>query len=353
MPVVFVLPELLPVFVAVAAMLLLWASTTLLVKPLVWIFSQIPVVGEHIGDAISGFWQFLTGWAQTWAQSAVQPLVDAADWISGTFQYLIHQAYLAVSAIHSSLVVTADRVTTWVGWAQAQVALLLTRAAATATAIAGLTAHNVYVAGQLAWIVATRIPGAIATAVVTVERWVAAQLLTLHRALTAAIALAAAEARALLASEALARAGGDAAVRAAAAAELLLAQKAVASAMAALRTSVNADVRAVERSVAGVQTQIGTWAIPATIAATITTTIAEVTRIARCNDPMCAFLTPQLGILNAIEDGVMLAAVVELVRAAAHDPEAAAHTAVADFEGVAGAVEGLLADLTGIRARAA
>jgi hypothetical protein len=352
-PVVLVLPELLPVVVAVAAMLLLWASTTILVKPLIWLFSQIPVVGERLGDAIGGFWHFLTDWASTWAQQAIQPLVDAADWISGTIQYLARQAQAAVSSIYSSIVTVSGKVITLAGWAQAQVAALLTRAAATAASIAGLVAHNAYVALQLAAIVAVKIPGAVAQAVATAQAWAAAQLLTLHRALTAAIALVAAEARALLAAEAVARAGGDAAARAAAAAELLLAQRAIAAAMTALRTSTQVEVQALDHAIQGVQTQIGNWAIPATIAATITATMTEVIRIARCNDPMCSWLSPQLGILNLVEDGIMLAAVVELVQAAAHDPEGAARVAIADFEAVAGGVEGLLADLTGIRARAA
>src|SRR5206468_12366075 len=75
MPIFFATP-MAPVFVAVAVMLLAWAVTTLLQRPLVFLLQNIPVVGYSIAAAVGNAIGSVIEWALSWAKAAVAPLVE-------------------------------------------------------------------------------------------------------------------------------------------------------------------------------------------------------------------------------------------------------------------------------------
>src|SRR4051812_45929581 len=64
------------VFVGVAVMLLAWAVTTLLQRPLVYLLERVPVVGYSISQAVGNAIGAVIDWALGWAKAAVDPLVQ-------------------------------------------------------------------------------------------------------------------------------------------------------------------------------------------------------------------------------------------------------------------------------------
>lgn len=345
---VVAIPAAVLVVIALAVLLLAWASSVFLAKPLTWLLLQLPVVGQSAAKAVGGMLDSIATWVLSWGQGAVQAMVDALDFVIGSAQWLVRQLAITLSSIVNTLTKLGAWTYAHVGALAGQVATLLARvnaiAAQLATALARITALGVTVGG----IIATRLPAAIASAVAQAAKYADAAVRQLDRTLRAAIAAALATAFAAITAEERARQAADAAVRAAAAAEAANAARSAAAALAQAERTIGIEVDGLGRAIDGVATKIGPLAWP-TVAIGLTTILTELETMRRaCVDPTCSFMGPQLRSLELAQDVAMLAAISALVAQAARDPEAAAAETLAAVRPIDGLVRSTFGAISGI-----
>jgi hypothetical protein len=313
------------------------------------VFRGIPVVGSQIHDAIVSLGAAFGAWVGARLAPAIQPLIDAVDFIVGIPTWIVRTATAALTWAYIAIVTTTSQLGVVRAWAEAQVASILGHLASLASRLADVVGRVTAAEAAIARVVAITVPAAIATAVGQAVNRARELVAAASASLSTAILVAKAAVLAALGQEAAARLAADAAVRAAAAAEAAAVGRAASAAIAAEAAATLAGDAALERTIAGLRSQVGEWAGPATIAATITATLTEVSRLRRCADPMCSYLTPQLAALTAIQDAALLAALTGLAVQASHDPEGAARETVAAVGSIEGAISGALGALTGIR----
>jgi hypothetical protein len=347
--VVLAVPALVAVVVAFAALVMAWFRPQGLQGVIDQFLRGVPIVGGQIADAARSIASALGGWIASWIDGLVQPLVDVLDFSVGWARAGVQGATRVLGWLYATVAGLHAAITLGLAAASSTAGRLALSLQAEAAQVAGMALRLAATASLVSTIIAVRIPAAILTAATTAERVAAGALAAAVSSLQAFMLAQVAGLAHLLGQEALAREAADAAVRAAAAAQASEVARAAAAALAAERAFVGAEVGTIGQAIDGVQAKIGEWAVPATIAATITATIAEVEQLRRCNDPMCSYLTPQLGALQAIEDVALLAAIAELVHEAAHNPAAAARDTIATADPIIGAVRGILGDLAGIQ----
>lgn len=349
MPLVLALPPLVELVIGVAALLLAWASSLYLVKPLVWIVGQIPVIGGQIAQGATGLGAKVGEWVGTWIVGTIQGTINILDWASGSATYAIRNATSALSWAHDSIIGIARAFYSRMAAAESGLALVLTRAQALAAQVAGMASRVTAVAVQVAYLATVGLPGAIATATAHAVATSGQAIAAVRATLQAAIAAASAAALASIGQEAAARASADAAIRAAAAAEAALIGRQAAAALAAQEAAIGAEVGQIGQAIDGIAAKIGPIAFP-TVAIGLTTIQTLIRTLERdCINPTCGFIGPQLGALEALEDVALLAAVAELVAHAAQHPQAAAADTIGDAGPLLGAVSGLFRELTGIQ----
>lgn len=344
---VLALPAVAVVAIAVAMLLLLYLRPVGLQDVIEQFLRGVPIVGGQIVDAFRNIIGAIGSWITTWVDPMVQPLVDLLDFVVGLPVAVVAATIRAVGVVVARLAGLASAITLGLAAAASRISGLAASLELAAARIAGIVAQLAALASRVSSIVTTAIPAAISRAVALAEAWTRDQLAALRALLTAATLALESRVLALLGQEQLARQAGDAAARAFAQARAAEVAAAAAVAIALERTATGARLGELGQAIDGVETAIGEWAAPVTIAATIATTIAEIEQLRRCTDPMCAYLSPQLGALEAIADVATIAAIAELLHAAAHDPEAAAKATLAAVGPVVAGAAGLFGELTG------
>lgn len=346
---VLAFPAIFVVAVAVAMLLLLYTRPAGLQDVIEQFLRGVPIVGGQIVDAFRSILGAIGSWISSWADSTIQPLVDLLDFVVGLAVAVVTAGARVVGFLQARLAGIAAAITLGLATVGSRIAGLVVGAALMAARISALVATAAALGSRISSIVATTIPAAISRAVAIAETWAQGQLAALRSFVTAGLLALESRLLSLLGQERLARAAGDAAARAYAQARAAEVAAAAATALALERSATGVRLGELGQAIDGVESTIGQWAIPATIAATIATTIAEVEKIRACNDPMCAYLSPQLGALEAIADAATIAAIAELLHAAAHDPQAAARATIDAVGPVVAGAGSLFSELTGAR----
>lgn len=152
------------VFFAIALLLLAWAITVLIQKPLVFLLEHVPVIGGSIASAVSDVIGNVIHWATDWAGKAVQPFValvavpiNALLDLVSSLSALADTIQTALARVASVAAGEVGRVADRIASAVAQLGSLVNLVAAARTAIATLF-------DRLGTLVTVTLPGAIAAA---------------------------------------------------------------------------------------------------------------------------------------------------------------------------------------------
>jgi hypothetical protein len=346
---VIALPLIGVVFAVAFLALLAWGPLQRLMQFVIDHVQDIPGVGGYLANAFRSMGYAVGSWIASWLDPAIRPLTDLVDFVSGTIQYWIRTASKAIAAAGYRLSVLGAKEIADVGALFGRAAAAIAADLALTARLAGEIAARLSLGLTVAGIIATRIPGAIAYAIHAAEVYAAAAVAAAEARALAEVASAVAFARSLVIAEEAARAAADAAIRAAVLADVGAVERTIGADVAALERTIGADVGTLGRAITGVESQVGAWVGPLTIAGAIAAAVAEIERIRLCNDPMCSTLSPTLGLLNGVADVVTLAILAELIASAVSDPEGAARTVAADAAPLVGLAGGIFGDLTGIR----
>lgn len=310
------------VVAALAVLLVVWAASILLVKPLVFLLSNLPVIGTNIATNLQRGADAVVTWAADWAKGACGAVVQ-----------IISVPVTWVGQIISDVVDFGGDVVGNILKLVGQVATL-----------AGQVVHNAaYAVGQLIALgakivaVAATIPGIAAdvarTVVAAAEKALRASIAAVSAALSAAIAAE----QALIASvkgNLIALIAGQVAVVTAA----------LATAIATLRAEWATDLKPIEAQL-GQLGQVLAPVLALDLAFTIPQILTQIkTMKLECVDPLCGVLGPLLGGISALGDVATLAIVGGVVGEAVANPVGTARTTAS----VVGEVESLAGDLFGL-----
>lgn len=321
MPVVVVVAGVaLDVVEVLVILMVAWFASLLLIKPLTWLISQVPVVGQQIAQALENGVGAMEQWMQQQAKNSLAPLVAIVSAPVHWLQSVIGQAVTAAESIVAQLVAMVQSVlqlAARVSLALSNIAGELGSLAARIAALWSALATTAYrVASALIAVAESRLRALIAG--------VSASIPVLDRILRAVIASEVAKVVSLITAT-------DHALR------LLLA-----TTVATLRHEWATDLAPIQRGL--------DVALPVTTAVTAVGVIpfvaewaTELPRIVdECVKPGCSALGPSLDWLNALNEGATLAAMVALMSAATNDPEGTAGTIVGAVNGVDRALSGIL-----------
>lgn len=310
------------VVAAFAVLLVVWACSVLLVRPLTWLLSSLPVIGSEVADRLSRGMDAVVNWAADWAKGAVGAMV----------------AIISVPVTWVGQVIANV-----VGFAGDVVGNLLSLVGKAATLAAEVVHNAAYATGQLIALGAKLV--ALAASVPGIAADVARSLIaTAEKVLRTAIAaVSAALAAAVAAEQALiARVKGDLL-------SLIAGQVGVVvSAMAALAQTLRAewatDLKPIEAELGHIG-QVLAPVLALDLALVIPRILTDIQTMRRdCVDPLCGVLSPILGTISAVGDVATLALVGGVVGEAIANPAATAHATA----GLADDIHGLAADLFGL-----
>lgn len=343
---VFVTVPIAQLFVAIAVLLLAWAVTTLLVKPLVTLLEHVPLIGGTIAQAIADVTGTVIDWATSWAKGAVGGLVQLVaapirailDLFAmlGSLGDTIANAIAQVGAVAAGAVgLVADRL-----------ASLVSQVAGIAKSVAAAAANIGTLFSRVAAIVATAIPGAIETVQAWARSFVHGLVNALEAELRAVIAAVSASIGLLIAA---ALAPIQALIRALPAAW----QAAIAVAVQPLTLGLGALGDWVRQAVGGILARLSTLEgllpllalIP--LIGIIPRTIDEFWRTkTKCVDPTCGLLGDLLGGLGAAGELLTGSVLIYLVTRSIDDPEGTAQ----EVHGWAPELRGLASEVTQVLA---
>lgn len=186
MPVVMAAP-LVPVFVAVAVLLVAWAITVLLVKPLTMLLSKLPIIGGAVAGAVGGAVGGVVKWAEDWAKGAVKPLLELiAVPINAVVNFINMVGSFADTASHAIQNVWSAA-SGAVGQVAERLTSLVKQVGSLAATLAAAVANIGTLFARVAAIIATTIPGAIAAVKAWAKALVESALDALEHVLRAAI----------------------------------------------------------------------------------------------------------------------------------------------------------------------
>lgn len=320
MPIVGVLAAAMPeVIPALALLMVAWALSILLIRPVAWLLGNIPVVGGHIANALYSGASAVTSWAVNLARSGVDamiqlvsaPVARLVDFVTALV-LTVETAGERIGDLARNLTVTAGALWAEANALSARIANALAATAALAAAVPGLVAEGAR--------------AVVAAALAPVQAAVAA----LQRALAAG-----------LAAEAAARLAGQSQLAATVAGVQAAAAAALAGAIAAERAQTQAALATVATDVAQVGASVKPVAL-ATATALVAPVAAELSRLTReCIEPTCSVISPQLDTLQALLTGELVILAGLFLEEAIRDPEGTARE-------VAGAVDTVYRDAVGV-----
>lgn len=346
---VLVLAEIGEALAAFGAYLIVAVLIAWMIGALALVLSHVPVIGDQIASTLHDWQGSLQAGAQAQLDATIKPLTDTIDFISGQVQSFLREVtdtatWLGgqLSAIGSAALDGLHALQVALQSALQAIAHLIQQAATLAAQIA----NGAVALGQA---LAHAIPDMIARAISQAVGDLNATIHTVQAAAQHALSQATATFDAELHSVQTVFGQAIDGVKAQLAAGLQNLRHTIDGEIATVRADVGTSIDGLTGTLQGVETQIGAWVGPITIAAAIEGVITEVGRIARCNDPMCSFLTPQLGSLNEIGEIAQLIAIGELVALAVQHPEQARSEVLGLVDGVRGMVQTVFADLTGMQ----
>lgn len=338
--VAFALPEL---WVAIALLLLLWAIIFIFQKPIAAVLGLIPAIGGQLADAFSRGIGVVVSWAANWAATAVKPLVELISapvlWLVAVLSGIV----LTAEALESAIADTATMAAQAFDLVINRLFALISQVATIAGQVANLVTHVAHVAAQLAWVIATGLPGAIDKAVTDAIRaaraLVAAVVDPLARALDALRAWAQSQVAHLdLGIQAVRdwATGAIAAAVAVAVRPIALGLDGLGHALDGLRVEVNGKIGTILGLLAPL--------LALDLVRVVPRVIEDVTTMRReCVDPTCSVIGPQVATLQSLLNGVEVGLFLAFLAEAVHDPAGTAR-AVA---GEAAALESFAGDLAG------
>ncbi len=302
--------------IPVAIMLLLYAVSYLLVKPLTWALQQIPVIGGAAAGPVAGMGATVVGWARGWLDSAAGGMLSVA-------QATIGNAYSFLTGV----VAAAE-------WLVSSVAVLASDAASVPDRILAAAQAAQHYAEQLA---------------ATGLRTTAADLATAETRAAALVLGAEASAAAYVDAKAadVARLAEQAAasVLATSRADVAAAEASAATAVRALETTWAPQIATLQDVVGGLAGTLAGLGV-ASLALEVTKLATQVDTIAQdaCPD-VCGAMKPQLPTLQGLADVGLLLAVFGLAEQAIADPRGTAgvvHAAAGDLVTLGKDVAGLV-----------
>ena len=305
MPVVVVIAGVaLDVIDVLVLLMTAYFAAILLVRPLAWLLGQIPVIGQQIAKALNDGVDAFTTWAQDNVKNSLSALVAL---ISAPVKWLsdcLNSAVAAVEAIISQITQVVQSIEK-VG------ASLATWVASVASSISSIVKLITNLQVDLAKVIGTTIPNAIAALKSLVLGWVDA----LHRALAQAIDTAHVELGHAIDGISADIHQLDLALR-----------KAIDNAVRGVESWVNDRLRPIEQDIGDLGKVV--WALPAvaTIVGTIEAVKTIEVTIEECVVPTCKGLGSSFDILDMLATGAMLAAIMEVTAEAINDPQAGART---------------------------
>lgn len=311
-------------FIAIAVLLLAWAVTALLVKPLVFLLEHVPLIGGTVAQAIADVTGNVIDWATSWAKKAVDSLVQLVA--------VPIKAILDLFAMLGGLADTIAAAIAQVGAVAAgAVGLVADKLHTLAVTVGGLV-NNLAQAirdigtlfSRVAAIIATAIPGAIAT----VEAWARAFVKGVANALEAELRAVIA---AVSASIGVLIAAALAPIRALIGALPAAWQQAIAVAVQPLTLGLGALGDWVRQAVGGILARLSTLEgllpllalIP--LVGIIPRTIDEFWRTkTKCTDPTCGLLGTLLDGVGAAGELLTGSVLIYLVTRSIDDPDGTA-----------------------------
>lgn len=307
------------VILSLALLLILYAFRATFAKAFAWALGYVPIIGGQLGGFLTSGVDQVIAWAQSWAKSGLDALVQIVNVPVSWATWLIQEAIGLAQGIVANLATLF--------------AQLAAEAATRAAAVVALATHLDVEAAQL-----LRLAESIADQV----RSIAAPL----------IDAALAPVRALVAAVSSALQSGIAAVRAWVAAELAQVTASLAAQVAGLQAALTAavgalgaqlghDVQAIDGELSQVWGAVTPLLALLPLAAAVPTITELVDITESCIIPNCKVQTPQLPILQLLADGATLALIGGLVGEAMANPEEAAKVTA----GVVGGIEGAASDL--------
>lgn len=310
------------VVAALAVLLVVWAASILLVKPLTWLLSNLPVIGSEIADRLARGMDAVVTWAADWAKSAVGAVVQIVS---------VPVTWLG-TAISSVL-----------GFAGDVVGNLL-KLIGQAASLAGEIAHNLTVV--LAKVATLAGEVAANAAAVVVKIATAVQTLTdlVHKAVNTAYATLSAAISAAIAAETALIAQAKGSILAIIAGQAGVFTATLNATAATLRQEWATDLKGIDLRLDGLG-QVLAPVLALDLALVIPQLLTEIKTLRRdCVDPLCGILGPALGALGAVQDVATLAIVGGVVGEAIANPEGTARATAS----VADEVHSLAADLFGL-----
>lgn len=321
MPIV-IAASLADVVAAGAVLIVVWACSIILIKPLAFLLSQIPVIGADAGQNLARGADAVVSWAAEWAKTAVNAMVQLIS-VPVTF---IREVIGNLIGLGQDVVANIVKLVQGLGQLVGQVVHNAAYAVGQLIALAGQIAHLAAAVPGIAADVFRSLIGAVDHA------WRAAVA-----AVSAALAAAVAAENALIAAvkgDLLKLIAGQVGVLSAA----------ITAMAATLRAEwatdlgpINVELGQIGQVLAPILALDLTLAIPR-----ILTEIETMRR--ECVDPMCNVLTPFLGALGAVTDVATIALVGGLAGEAIANPEGTARATAQ----VADEVHGLASDLFGL-----
>lgn len=149
------------VFIAVAVMLLAWAVTTLLTKPLVYLLQHVPVVGYSIGRAVEDAVGEVIRWALNWAAKAVDALVQLVAVPVMAVVNFVNMLAQTAEALAAAIVRVAAVAAGQVGTLADRIANLVARVAGLVASVATIWTSIHHLSERIAAVLSSAIPAAI------------------------------------------------------------------------------------------------------------------------------------------------------------------------------------------------
>lgn len=316
------------ILAATALGIVLYAAGLILVRPLAFLLSNLPVIGDEIHDRLIRGIDRLTAMAFDWAKSGLDALVQIVavpvGWLASLGGGILNLAGGIVARIGDALA--------WLGSLAASVAHSFTAVAGQIATLAGRIVAT-----------AASIPGIAADVARTVAGAIAAGLNAVYSAAIAGIRAAVAAEQALIArwhGDLLALITGQVAVMSAA----------LNATATTLRQEWATDLGPINLKLDGIG-QVLAPVLALDLAIAIPRIIAEIRTMRRdCVDPLCSVLGPALGSLGAVQDIATLALVGGLVGEAIANPAGTARVVAGAVDTVHSEAADLLGLFTGARA---
>jgi hypothetical protein len=324
MPVLVAVPELGMLVIAAAAMLLTWATVFLVANLFAPLFRVVPVFGGNIADAIVGAAHGLQDAMENAVRVQFQGFTDTVDLITGGLQWALQSGLDGITALWGVALDGFKAVGATLGGLQRNLQAAQHVAQGIADDVSRAFDKLAAQAVAIAKMTATIIPRLIQDAVGGVRDWAKGIVNAVARSASDALESVRLAIRAFIMDQVRSLSDTIARIQA-------TLQHAVDDAIRGAQRDLQAaegvlqgDIDGLTHDLQHLLDMVGPIAAGMTIAELIAEVAREVTRIARCTDPTCSYLGPQLGALNAIEDAALLAAVAVLVSEAVNDPYAAA-----------------------------